>query len=156
MYKRIHTYDLDGVLVDTSHRYRNKPDGSIDLQYWFDNRTEEQIAKDKILPLAKQYMADCLNPETYVMICTSRAYHVLDIQFIVGHLGAPDKLIMRPVGNMENDAILKRRQLQRLFNLRQFAKLPRRFWDDNPRNLNACRDLFTQVFHVPSHITETI
>ena len=156
MYKRIHTYDLDGVLVDTSHRYRNKPDGSIDLQYWFENRTEEKIAQDKILPLAKQYMADCLNPEIYVMICTSRAYHVLDIQFIIGHLGAPDKLIMRPVGNMENDAKLKRRQLQRLFNLRQFAKLPRRFWDDNPRNLNACRDLFTQVFHVPSHITETV
>lgn len=156
MYKRIHTYDLDGVLVDTSHRYRNKQDGSIDLDYWIENRTSEKIAQDKILPLAKQYMADCLNPETYTIICTSRAYHVLDIQFIVGRLGAPDKLIMRPVGNTEKDAILKRRQLQRLFNLRQFQKLPRKFWDDNPLNLEACRPLFDSVFHIPSHITERV
>lgn len=155
MLKKIHVYDLDGVLVDTSHRYRNKPDGSIDLAYWFENRTEEKIAQDKLLPLAKQYIADCANPEIYTVICTARLYHALDIGFIVGRLGKPDKLIMRPEGNQERDAILKRRQLQRIFNLRQFQNLQRRFWDDNKLNLNACRDLFTSVFHVPSHITGT-
>ena len=156
MFKRIHVYDLDGVLVDTAHRYRNLLSGAIDLNYWIENRTAEKMARDKLLPLARQYNADCANSETYTMICTARQYHVLDIQFIVGYLGAPDKLIMRPEGNNENDAALKRRQLQRIFNLRQFQKLPKKFWDDNPKNLNACRDLFSSVFHVPSHITRTV
>lgn len=154
MLKRIHTYDLDGVLVDTSHRYRNKPDGTIDLDYWFAKL--HLIDRDKLLPLAKQYIADCANPEIYVVICTSRATAQCSIDFINEKLGAPNKLIMRPRGNMENDGVLKRRALQRLFNLRQFQKLPRRFWDDNPKNLNACRDIFTEVFHVPSKITETV
>lgn len=156
MFKRIHTYDLDGVLVDTSHRYRNKPDGTIDLDFWNENRTPQKIGQDKLLPLASQYVKDCLNPETYTILCTSRMFHVLDVQFIIGCLGAPDKLIMRPVGNMEADGILKRRQLQRIFNLKQFQNLPKKFWDDNPKNINACRDLFDIVFHVPSHITETV
>jgi len=156
MFKLIHVYDLDGVLVDTSHRYRNKPDGTIDLEYWFANRTQEKIAQDSLLPLHKQYIADCLNPEIYTVICTSRAYHALDIAFITATLGAPDNLIMRPVGNNKADSELKYSQLRRLFNLRQFAKLPRRFWDDNPKNLSACRELFDNVFHVPSHITETV
>jgi hypothetical protein len=151
MLKRIHTYDCDGVLVDTSHRYRNLSNGTIDLPYWFANRTQANIAKDKLLPLAIQYLKDCLNPETYTILCTSRAYHVWDIEFIIGRLGSPDKLLMRPVDNIEGDAILKRRQLQRLFNLRQFSNLPRRFWEDNQKNIDACNDLFTETFLVKSN-----
>lgn len=153
MYKRIHTYDLDGVLVDTSHRYRNLPDGSIDLVYWLANRTEKKIKLDKLLPLASQYLADCLNPETYTIICTSRLWHILDIAFIVGRLGAPDKLIMRPEGNKENDAILKRKQLASLFCLKQFSVLPRKLWEDNIRNIEALQSLFDKCFYIPSHIT---
>jgi hypothetical protein len=154
MLRQIHVYDLDGVLVDTSHRYRNKPDGSIDLDYWFANRYK--LDADTLLPLAKQYRADCENPYIYTVVCTARVYDARDVRFINSRIGKPNKLIMRPRGNMENDAILKRRALQRIFNLRQFGRLPKRFWDDNPKNLNACRDLFSQVFHVPSTITETI
>ncbi len=154
MLRKITVYDLDGVLVDTSHRYRNLPDGTIDLAYWLENRTEENIAEDKILPLARQYQDDCLDPFTYCIICTSRMYHVLDIEFIVGILGAPDKLLMRPENNMEADGVLKRRQLQRLFNLRQFQWLPRFLWEDNPRNIDELRTLFTKCFFIPSHITQ--
>ena len=155
MLKRIHTYDLDGVLVDTAHRYRNLPNGSIDLDYWLKMRTQENIARDKLLPLAKQYRVDLANPETYVIVCTARERHALDVAFIRDVLGMPDKLIMRKPGDTTADAKLKRAQLARLFNLRQFQNLTRRFWDDNPRNLESCRDLFNSVFHIPSHITET-
>ena len=154
MFERIHTYDLDGVLVDTSHRYRNKPDGTIDLDYWFAKMHLRD--QDSLLPLAKQYMADCANSSIYVIICTSRTYNPDDVAFIHEKLGAPNKLIMRPYGNMEADAKLKRRALQRIFNLRQFQKLPRKFWDDNIKNVNACRDIFTNVFHVPSTICERV
>jgi phosphoglycolate phosphatase-like HAD superfamily hydrolase len=154
MYKRIHVYDLDGVLVDTSHRYRNKPDGTIDLEYWFDNHSAEMVARDKRLPLAKQYLADCLNPEIYTIVCTARMYHTIDIEYIVGRLGAPDKLIMRDEKNRNTpDNVLKLRQLQRLFNLKQFANLPRRLWEDNQRNIATLAEIFTDTFYVPSHIT---
>ena len=148
MYKRIHVYDLDGVLVDTSHRYRNLSDGSIDLQFWFANRTAKQVARDRLLPLARQFAIDCSNPETYTILCTAREYHVLDITFISKYLGKPNKLIMRPIGNTTSDNVLKRVLLSRLFNLRQFAKLHRRLWEDNPRNIATLKSLFDQSFFV--------
>lgn len=153
MIKRIHVYDLDGVLIDSSHRYRNKPDGSIDLNYWLQNRTQDKIAKDTLLPLANQYKADIENRSIYTIICTARARHALDYQYIKQHLGLPDRLYMRPWNNQQTDATLKRLQLQRLFNLRQFQKLHSRLWEDNLRNIEALRDLFTECFHIPSTIT---
>jgi len=150
MIKRIHTYDLDGVLVDSAHRYKNTNAGTIDLAHWMKNRTPENIALDTLLPHAAQYRDDCLDPFIYVIICTSRVFSVLDVGFIFDRLGAPDKLIMRPIGNVDGDAILKRRQLQRLFNLRQFGKLPRVLWEDNLLNIDALRDLFTQSIYVQS------
>lgn len=153
--KKIHVYDLDGVLVDSSHRYRNKPCGAIDLDYWFKMRTPENVARDSLLPLARQYVRDCQNSEIYTVICTSRSQEIEDIRFIYDNLGAPNKLIMRPHGNMESDSILKRRQLMMLFNLRQFARLPRRLWEDNQKNIAALHDLFSECFHIASNITET-
>ena len=153
MIKRIKVYDLDGVLVDTSHRYRNNADGSIDLDYWFAMRSKENIERDQLLPMAKQYQRDNANPETYVIICTARLHDPLDIDFISRRLGMPNKLIMRPQGNLDNDGKLKHRALSRLFNLKQFRHIPRFFWDDNIKNLAACVTLFTKVFHIESEIT---
>jgi hypothetical protein len=153
--KRIHVYDLDGVLVDTSHRYRNTPEGKIDLVYWFKMRTKENISKDKILPMAKQYIDDCLNPEIYTVICTSRMYHENDIEFIVGYLGAPDKLLMRPEGEKGRDDFLKYNQLRRLFNIHEFQKLPRALWEDNKQNIRTLAPLFSQTNFVQSNIAYT-
>ena len=97
MFKAIHIYDIDGVLVDSSHRYRNKPDGSIDIDYWFSMATAENIAKDSLLPMAAQYKADLDNPEIYTVICTSRAAKKADFDFIANRLGMPNKLLVRPV-----------------------------------------------------------
>jgi len=152
--KRIHIYDLDGVLVDTSHRYRNLPNGTIDLTYWLENARAEKIALDKLLPLAAQYKADLANPETYVVICTARQARQADFDFIATRLGNPDKLICRPVGNMESDAKLKRRGFCRLLNLKQFQNITRKFWDDNLKNLQAVADLGLQLIHVKSTICE--
>lgn len=152
MLKRIHIYDLDGVLVDTSHRYRNNPDGTIDLDHWMRNRTRENIAKDHILPMARQYHQDNLQPETYVIICTARVWHEADIEFIVGRLGAPDKLIMRPVNNTQADSVLKLQQLKSLLQLKQFQNLPVTFWDDSKINLRAMSHLGFKCVHVPSII----
>jgi len=151
MLKKIHVYDMDGVLVDTSHRYRNH-NGAIDLDHWRANC--HKVDLDTLLPHAAKFAADCANSEIYVILCTARQYHPRDISFIYSRLGNPDKIIMRPYGDNSPDAKLKRRHLARLFNLRQFKHLPRFFWEDNKRNIAACRELFTRCFFVPSRITE--
>ena len=125
--KRIHIYDLDGVLVDTSHRYRNLENGTIDLTYWLENARPEKIALDTLLPLAAQYKADLTDPDTYVVICTARQAQQADFDYIANRLGNPNKIIYRPTGNMEADAKLKRRGLCKLLNLRQFQNITRKF-----------------------------
>jgi phosphoglycolate phosphatase-like HAD superfamily hydrolase len=154
MIKAIHIYDMDGVLVDTSHRYRNLPDGTIDLTYWLENARPEKIALDTLLPLAEQYKADIANPEIYVVICTARQAIKADFDYIANRLGNPDKIICRPIGNSESDAKLKRRGLCKLLNLKQFQKITRKFWDDNRKNLDAVADLGLQLIHVKSKICE--
>jgi len=151
MIKRIHIYDLDGVLVDTSHRYRTNPDGTIDLDYWMMMRSRKSIAKDRLLPHAKQYIQDNLNESTYTIICTSRTWHTDDIEFIVGRLGAPDKLMMRPENNWQADDVLKLQQLKSFFQLKQWRDVPKTFWDDNRRNLNAVSLLGVRTIHVQSN-----
>lgn len=66
-------FDLDGTVIDTSHRYRNGPDGHIDLEYWFENSTPEMIALDKLLPLA-DVMRRYYDEGHTVIICTARGW----------------------------------------------------------------------------------
>lgn len=148
MLKRIHAYDIDGTLVDSSHRYAALPNGNVDLEHWLDNHY--RIFNDRLLPLADQYKRDLSDSETYTVICTLRPPHALDLMFIREILGMPDSLIMNVSNETENLGNFKRRAFSRLFNLKQFAALPRFFWEDSRQYVESCRDLFTRVFHVES------
>lgn len=69
----IFIFDLDGTVIDTSHRYRDLPCGTIDLDYWFANSTEEMVAKDALLPLAdvmRRYYAEGHT----IVVCTARSF----------------------------------------------------------------------------------
>jgi FMN phosphatase YigB (HAD superfamily) len=66
-------FDLDGTVIDTSHRYRNLPCGKIDLDYWFANSTEEKIAQDNLLPLAAEMRRYYAEGHT-VVVCTARSF----------------------------------------------------------------------------------
>ena len=44
-------YDLDNTIIDSEHRQLSNDDGSINLEHWFENCTEEKINKDTLLPL---------------------------------------------------------------------------------------------------------
>ena len=46
-------FDLDGTVIDSSHRALANADGSITLDFWRENSTAEMIAKDKLFPLAR-------------------------------------------------------------------------------------------------------
>ena len=148
MFKKIHAYDFDGTLVDSSHRYAALPNGNVDLAHWIENH--HRLWDDRLLPLADQYMADVADPETYTIICTLRPPHWSDIRYIRTRLAMPDCLIMNALNESENLSGFKRRHFARLFNLRQFANLPRFFWEDSRVYVETCRHLFDRVFHVQS------
>ena len=148
MIKKIHAYDVDGTLVDSSHRYQALENGNVDLDHWRENH--HRLFSDSLLPLADQYKADLENPEIYVVICTLRPTHAWDLLFIREILGQPDCLIMNDKDGSENMSGFKRAKFSQLFNLRQFAKLPRFFWEDSRVYVETTRDLFTRVFHVTS------
>jgi len=150
--RQIHVFDLDGVLVDSSHRYRNKSDGTLDIEYWLKNRTPEKIAQDKLLPTSRQYVSSLVNDDIYTIICTSRTDSGHDRNFIEDRLGYPDLLLMRcsnPI-DYSPDTVLKRRALQRILNLKQFQNIPCTLWEDNLKNIEALRDLFTHCIYIIS------
>ena len=148
MFTKIHAYDLDGTLIDSSHRYAALPNGNVDLAHWVANH--HKLDSDTLLPLADQYRRDVADPTCYVVICTLRPPHPLDIRYIARNLGMPNCLIMNSKNESENMQGFKRRHFARLFNLRQFKNLPRYFWEDSRVYVDTCKHLFTRVFHVTS------
>lgn len=69
----IFVFDLDGTVIDTSHRYRDLPCGKIDLDYWFANSTPEMVALDRLLPLA-DVMRTRYREGHEIVICTARDF----------------------------------------------------------------------------------
>lgn len=132
MIKEIHIYDMDGTLVDSSHRYRIGENGKIDLAHWIENCKPEMIEKDKLLPLADQYKEQLNNPEIYTVIATARVLEESDWNYIKNVLGVPNKVISR---NGRDDtrkgAKMKIDGLRYLRYLRQFANVKKYFYEDN-------------------------
>lgn len=77
MQKRNIIFDLDGTVIDTSHRYRNTPEGHCDLDFWFANSTPEMIARDKLLPLAAIWRGYWSAGHT-IIVCTARDFSPLN------------------------------------------------------------------------------
>jgi len=129
MIKNISIFDLDGTIIDSSHRQMVKPDGTLDLAKWFENATAEKIFADKVLPLAQQ-VRKRQKAGDFVLVCTARNMQDADFEFLQNEGICPDKIISRPNGNMESDGILKAKQLRSLFNLKQFQKASKIMFDD--------------------------
>ena len=70
-------FDLDGTVINTSHRYRDLPCGKIDLDFWFANSTPEMIAKDSLLPLAAS-MRTMYAAGHIIVVCTARDFSPLN------------------------------------------------------------------------------
>lgn len=148
----IDIFDCDGVLVDSSHRYRNLPNGSIDLPYWIENCTPEKIAADRLLPHAEVYRESLNNPNRFTIIATARQVREPDLHFFRSKLGFPQHLIARRIGEKTPDWLLKYRGLRRLLNLRQFAGKPVTLFEDNPVTLGKFAELFPHwnLIHIES------
>jgi phosphoglycolate phosphatase-like HAD superfamily hydrolase len=130
--KRVVIFDLDETIIDSAHRTPNRPDGTLDLDRYFALKNRESIFRDSLLPLAETFKR-LDRSENYIVICTARAMNQDDFDFLAHHGLDAHLVLCRPLDGSENhikDATLKRRKIQRLRNLRQFANLPVVMFDD--------------------------
>lgn len=153
MIKHIAIYDMDGTIVDSSHRYRTIVDNTgivrIDLQYWRDN--EYRAMDDTLLPLAAQYRRDLQCEDTYVIIATARIMNTPDHAFVNQILGKPDYLISRAPNDSRSGGLLKVLGLQKFFNLKNFRDAEAVFYEDNIQYLRTVCDHFNiRGVYIPS------
>ncbi len=150
--KKVSIYDMDGTIVDSSHRYRSITENGvtrIDLEYWRAN--EYRAMEDGLLPLADQYMRELLDPNIYVIIATARVMSEADWRFVDEILGKPDYFISRRVGETISGAQLKINGLQKFFNLKQFRAADAVFYEDNVQYLKKVCDHFQiRGVYIPS------
>jgi hypothetical protein len=149
---KVTIYDMDGTIVDSSHRYRTIIDDNgerIDLDFWRQN--EYDAMNDTLLPMAEQYKKDLDCPNTYVIIATARVMHDPDWQFIRESLGEPDYFISRKEGDAQSGKTLKINGLARFFNLLNFRDADFVFYEDNASYLKAVCDRFNiRGVYIPS------
>ena len=149
---RVAIYDMDGTIVDSSHRYRTIVDENgerIDLTFWREN--EYRAMDDKLLPMAEQYKKDLADPNCYVIIATARVMHEPDWQFVRERLGVPDYFISRPKDSNVSGKTLKINGLARFFNLVNFKDAEFVFYEDNISYLKAVCDRFNiRGVYIPS------
>lgn len=150
--KRVTIWDMDGTIVDSSHRYRTVTENGktrIDLQFWRDN--EPHAMKDTLLPMAEIYHADLSDPNCFVIIATARIMSAPDWQFVNEILGKPDYFISRKDGDNRSGALLKINGLQKFFNLKNFRNAEVTFYEDNTDYLKAVCDRFQiRGVYIPS------
>lgn len=149
---RVAIYDMDGTIVDSSHRYRTIVDENgerIDLDYWREN--EYRAMDDGLLPMFEQYKADLADPNCYVIIATARVMNAPDWQFVNEILGMPDYFISRNPGDSQSGKTLKINGLAKFFNLVQFKTADFVFYEDNISYLKAVCDRFNiRGVYIPS------
>ena len=153
--KEVHVFDVDGTIVDSTHRYRVQDTTiahqkrKINLSHWLANQSKAN--KDTLLPLAKLYQEFLRDPSIYVIIATARELHSPDWQFFTQVLGLPDKVISRKYGDNISGVDLKPRPLRRLRNLKQFRNAVWHMWEDNAEYLTKVCDKVGMVPHfIPS------
>ena len=137
-------WDLDGTVIDSSHRYSTLANGDIDLPRWIADNTRENIEQDKLLPLARLMRSNYRQGDT-VIICTARVLGVYDHCFLADHGIKAQFILSRAIGDNRGDAEMKRQKLLALFaDLKiPFSRWTKSAWlyDDNQGVLNMAEKL---------------
>jgi hypothetical protein len=142
---KIYIFDLDETVIDSAHRTPNNPDGTLNLDAYKARHTPENVAKDKLLPLARtmQTLRDAGNT---VWILTARDMKLCDYEFLARHNLVAHKIMSRDRVRHQShykasDGKYKSRWIQPLLNLRQFAKAHFIMFDDAGPVLSTMRKL---------------
>ena len=107
-------WDLDGTVIDSSHRYSTLENGDIDLPRWIADNTRANIEKDTLLPLAR-LMRSNYQQGDIVIICTARVLGVWDHCFLAENGIKAQFILSRALGDNRGDAEMKRAKLFALF-----------------------------------------
>ena len=94
---KIRIYDLDGTIIDSSHRARHDENGKLDLDHWKANNTKENIFKDDLLPMYWQLVADYKNGD-HIILCTAREMGKWDYEYLHSMGIYYDYIKSRPMG----------------------------------------------------------
>ena len=130
MKNTIYIFDLDGTVIDSSHRFTGNAEGKVNLEKWIADSTRENIFKDSLLPLAK-FMKALMKANKNVWICTARNMSNHDFDFLAHHGIKAKTILCRKNGDHRADAEMKTAKLKRLFNLKQFQNAEKIMFDDN-------------------------
>ena len=146
-------FDLDHTVIDSSHRQITLADGSLDLDNWIANCTQEKIMADKLLPLA-QHWRRLQAAGNEIVVCTARVMGVWDHVFLADHGLTADAILSRPLGCADADADLKENLL------RDYARTNGQSWalfsrtavmyDDNMGVLNRLSSLGIDCYNAIS------
>lgn len=109
----LYIFDLDGTVIDSSHRQNTLPDGSLDLAHWIENNTVEKILADSLLPLAEK-MRSVRSAKDTVAVITARVIQDADLAFLKRNDLKFDYLYSRAEGNHTSDDLLKKRAILKL------------------------------------------
>lgn len=150
-YKQMIVFDMDGVLCDSSSRFRPGKDGKIDLEFW--RKSEPTAFFDGLGPKAEWYKSLMANGENYVVIATARVMDWAGRAWLHHKLGYPHHLIARKNQNdFRGGADLKIQGLENLRRLKQFAALPMLVVEDNAKYLEKiCQHFKCEGIYVPSN-----
>lgn len=145
----IPVFDLDGVVIDATHRQAIHPDGSLNLEMYRKLSTAENIAKDQAMPLASvpQYLTQAKIP---FFVCTARVMCSNSRKWLLKNGIEPTAIFDRQgEEDRRRDFELKRWHLSRSFSS---LELSRSFLiDDNLANCNMALSLNMKAIHVPFH-----
>ena len=137
-------WDLDGTVIDSSHRYSTLENGDIDLPRWIADNTPENIGRDEMLPLARLMRSNYQQGDT-VIICTARVLGYWDNVFLSENRIKAQHILSRKLGDTRGDAEMKR---EKLFSLFSDLKIPfarwscnSTFYDDNIGVLKMAKSL---------------
>ena len=130
----LYIFDLDGTVIDSSHRQNTLPDGSLDLANWIENNTPDKILADSLLPLADK-MRSVRSVKDTVAVITARVIGDADLAFMSRNGLKFDHLFSRAEGNNSPDDLLKKRAILKLARKLQKSMAWMRkntvFFDDN-------------------------
>ena len=148
--KKCYIFDIDGVLLDSSHRYKlvlsKEGRARIDLDHWRAN--EHRTIEDKLLPLAEHYKKVLKQKNSFVIIATSRIMSAIDYQVIESKLGKPHALISRLTneqkgGDLKLNGIIRTLADLKLTNINTFH-----IFEDNATYLKHIADGIKQQYNV--------
>ena len=142
-------FDLDGTVIDSTHRQNTLPDGSLNLEHWMENNTHEKIMADSLLPLAQQ-MRNIKKAGHTVIICTARSPHPSNHIFLEEQGLAHDVFLSRGNNDNRGDAQLKIDLLEDYFKSEGFtcaAEANAIMFDDNLKVISAMLSIGITCFN---------